>query len=134
AGLAGLSAAMAAAPAKVLGLTEAPLNHGCSSAWAQGGVAAALSGDHAPELHAADTVAAGAGLAGPGAPPLGAAGGPAGRRGGGGWRRGRPGGPRGRVPRPGGGGRRSARRSTAAPTAASPRASRRPTHAPAWRA
>jgi len=62
AGLAGLSAAMAAAPAKVLLLTEAPLNTGCSSAWAQGGVAAALSGDDAPELHAADTVAAGAGL------------------------------------------------------------------------
>ena len=43
AGLAGLTAAMAAAPAKVLLLTEAPLNHGCSSAWAQGGMAAALS-------------------------------------------------------------------------------------------
>jgi len=62
AGLAGLSAAMAAAPAKTLVLTEAPLNQGCSSAWAQGGVAAALSADDAPELHAADTVAAGAGL------------------------------------------------------------------------
>jgi L-aspartate oxidase len=62
AGLAGLSAAMAAAPAKVLVLTEAPLNQGCSSAWAQGGVAAALGADDAPELHAADTVAAGAGL------------------------------------------------------------------------
>lgn len=62
AGLAGLTAAMAAAPAKVLLLTEAPLNHGCSSAWAQGGMAAALSADDTPELHAADTVAAGAGL------------------------------------------------------------------------
>jgi len=62
AGLAGLTAAMAAAPARVLLLTEAPLNTGCSSAWAQGGVAAALSSDDAPELHAADTVAAGAGL------------------------------------------------------------------------
>jgi L-aspartate oxidase len=62
AGLAGLTAAMAAAPAKVMVLTEAALNHGCSSAWAQGGVAAALSVDDAPELHAADTVAAGAGL------------------------------------------------------------------------
>jgi L-aspartate oxidase len=62
AGLAGFSAALAAAPAKVLLLTEAPLNHGCSSAWAQGGVAAALSDDDAPALHAADTVAAGAGL------------------------------------------------------------------------
>jgi L-aspartate oxidase len=62
AGLAGLTAALAAAPAKVLVLTEAALNSGCSSAWAQGGVAAALSADDAPELHAADTEAAGAGL------------------------------------------------------------------------
>ncbi|WP_375163894.1 L-aspartate oxidase [Phenylobacterium sp.] len=62
AGLAGLTAALAAAPARVLVLTEAPLNQGCSSAWAQGGMAAALSADDAPALHAADTVAAGAGL------------------------------------------------------------------------
>ena len=62
AGLAGLSAALAAAPAKVLVLTDAPLNQGCSSAWAQGGVAAALGADDAPALHAADTIAAGAGL------------------------------------------------------------------------
>ena len=39
AGLAGLSAALAAAPRKVLLLSEAPLNHGCSSAWAQGPLA-----------------------------------------------------------------------------------------------
>ncbi|MBU1378629.1 MAG: L-aspartate oxidase [Alphaproteobacteria bacterium] len=65
AGLAGLTAALAAAPAKVLVLTDAALNHGCSSAWAQGGVAAALSADDAPALHAADTVAAGAGLVEP---------------------------------------------------------------------
>lgn len=62
AGLAGLTAALAAAPTRVLVLTEAPLNAGCSSAWAQGGMAAALSADDAPALHAADTVAAGAGL------------------------------------------------------------------------
>ena len=62
AGLAGLSAALSAAPARVLVLTDAPLSHGCSSAWAQGGVAAALGADDAPTLHAADTVAAGAGL------------------------------------------------------------------------
>jgi len=62
AGLAGLTAALAAAPAKVLVLTGAPLNQGCSSAWAQGGVAVALADDDTPELHAADTVAAGAGL------------------------------------------------------------------------
>lgn len=65
AGLAGLSAALAAAPRKVLLLTGAPLNAGCSSAWAQGGMAAALSAGDAPELHAADTVAAGAGLVDP---------------------------------------------------------------------
>jgi L-aspartate oxidase len=62
AGLAGLSAALAAAPRKALVLTGAPLNHGCSSAWAQGGMAAALGADDAPALHAADTIAAGAGL------------------------------------------------------------------------
>ena len=62
AGLAGLSAALAAAPRKALVLTGAPLSQGCSSAWAQGGMAAALSGEDTPELHAADTIAAGAGL------------------------------------------------------------------------
>lgn len=60
AGLAGLSAALAAGKALVLSPT--PLATGCSSAWAQGGLAAALAGDDAPALHAADTVAAGAGL------------------------------------------------------------------------
>jgi len=61
-GLAGLSAALEAAPRKVLVVTPAPLLQACSSAWAQGGVAAALSATDAPELHAADTRAAGAGL------------------------------------------------------------------------
>ncbi|QUD89942.1 L-aspartate oxidase [Phenylobacterium montanum] len=65
AGLAGLSAALAAAPRKALVLSAAPLLQGCSSAWAQGGMAAALSADDAPDLHAADTVAAGAGLVDP---------------------------------------------------------------------
>jgi len=65
AGLAGLSAALAAAPRKVLVLTDAPLNHGCSSAWAQGGMAAALAADDSAAQHAADTVAAGAGLVDP---------------------------------------------------------------------
>ena len=46
AGLAGLTAALSAAPAKVLVLTEAPLNHGCSSAWAQGGVNPVEGGEH----------------------------------------------------------------------------------------
>ena len=35
AGLAGLSAALAAAPTQALVLSGAPLNQGCSSAWAQ---------------------------------------------------------------------------------------------------
>ena len=61
-GLAGLSAALEAAPRKVLVVTPAPLLQACSSAWAQGGVAAALSETDAPALHAADTLAAGAGL------------------------------------------------------------------------
>ena len=65
AGLAGLSAALAAGPRKVLLITGAPLSQGCSSAWAQGGVAVALSADDDPALHAADTVAAGAGLVDP---------------------------------------------------------------------
>ena len=67
AGLAGLSAALGARPRRALVLSAAPLGEACSSAWAQGGMAAALSGDDAPELHAADTLAAGAGLCDPGA-------------------------------------------------------------------
>lgn len=62
AGLAGLSAALAAAPRRVLVVTPEPLTHGCASAWAQGGLAVALGDDDSPELHARDTVAAGAGL------------------------------------------------------------------------
>ncbi len=64
AGLAGLSAALAAAGegAKVLVLAASPLGEGCSSAWAQGGMAVAMAPDDSPALHAADTVAAGAGL------------------------------------------------------------------------
>jgi L-aspartate oxidase len=67
AGLAGLSAALAAAEAgrRVLVLSAAPLGEGCSSSWAQGGMAAALSPDDDPALHANDTIAAGAGLVDP---------------------------------------------------------------------
>ena len=61
-GLAGLSAALAAAPRPVLVISPAPLLEAASSAWAQGGVAAALSRDDAPALHLKDTEAAGAGL------------------------------------------------------------------------
>lgn len=65
AGLAGLSAALACGPRPALVLSAAPLLQGCSSAWAQGGMAAALGADDAPALHAADTIAAGAGLVDP---------------------------------------------------------------------
>jgi L-aspartate oxidase len=65
AGLAGLSAALAAAPRRALVLTPEPLMAGCSSAWAQGGMAVALSPDDDPQRHADDTVAAGAGLVDP---------------------------------------------------------------------
>jgi L-aspartate oxidase len=61
-GLAGLSAALEAGPGKALVVTPAPLLEACSSAWAQGGVAAALTAADAPTLHSADTWAAGAGL------------------------------------------------------------------------
>lgn len=71
AGLAGLSAALsfaeegAAAPRRAMVLTPEPLMAGCSSAWAQGGMAVALSPDDNPQRHADDTVAAGAGLVDP---------------------------------------------------------------------
>ncbi len=62
AGLAGLSAALAASPRRALVVCGAPLGQDCSSAWAQGGMAAALGEGDTPSLHAADTLAAGAGL------------------------------------------------------------------------
>lgn len=61
-GLAGLSAALEAAPAKTLVVTPEPLLNACSSAWAQGGMAAALTPRDSAELHAHDTQDAGAGL------------------------------------------------------------------------
>ena len=87
AGLAGLSAALAAAPRKVLVLSAALLGEGCASAWAQGGMAAALAADDAPALHAADTLAAGAGLCDPGAVDILTREGPAAVRAGSGLRR-----------------------------------------------
>ncbi len=65
AGLAGLAAALAAGPRRALVLTSTSLAGASASAWAQGGVAAALSADDDPALHAADTIAAGAGLVDP---------------------------------------------------------------------
>ena len=65
AGLAGLSAALAATPRRTLVLAAAPVGEGSSSGWAQGGMAAALGDDDDAALHAADTLAAGAGLCDP---------------------------------------------------------------------
>lgn len=62
AGLAGLAAALAAAPRRALVISPAPLGQACASAWAQGGIAGALAADDTPERHALDTIAAGAGL------------------------------------------------------------------------
>ncbi len=62
AGLAGLFCALKIAPLRVAVLAAAPLGEGSSSAWAQGGVAAAVAEGDSPELHARDTVVAGAGL------------------------------------------------------------------------
>jgi L-aspartate oxidase len=61
AGLGAISAALALAPRPVLMIAPEPPGQGASSAWAQGGVAAAMDAADSPEAHAADTVAAGAG-------------------------------------------------------------------------
>lgn len=62
AGVAGLMTAMALAPDPVVLLSRAALGAETSSTWAQGGMAAALGADDDPDLHVADTVAAGDGL------------------------------------------------------------------------
>ena len=61
AGLAGLFTALKMAPKPVTVLSPMALGEGASSAWAQGGIAAALAGDDSAAAHAADTIAAGAG-------------------------------------------------------------------------
>ena len=50
-GLAGLSAALEAAPRPTLVISPAPLLRASASAWAQGGVAAAVGADDAVALH-----------------------------------------------------------------------------------
>lgn len=62
AGLAGLYCALKLAPRPVTLITSSPLGYGSSSAWAQGGIAAAISEGDTWQAHLADTVAAGAGL------------------------------------------------------------------------
>ena len=61
-GLAGLFTALKLAPRPVTVLAAAPLGAGASSAWAQGGIAAAMAEGDTPEQHTADTIAAGGGI------------------------------------------------------------------------
>ena len=61
-GLAGLFCALKLAPRPVTVITAAPIGEGASSAWAQGGIAAAVGGGDSIDAHVADTLAAGAGL------------------------------------------------------------------------
>jgi L-aspartate oxidase len=60
-GLAGLFCALRLAPLPVTVVTAAPIGEGASTAWAQGGIAAAMAPGDSVESHLADTVAAGAG-------------------------------------------------------------------------
>lgn len=64
-GLAGLFAALRLSPLPVTVISPKPLGEGASSAWAQGGIAAAIGEGDTAEAHAADTIAAGAGLTDP---------------------------------------------------------------------
>ncbi len=61
-GLAGLFCALKLAPRPVTILTAASLGQGASSAWAQAGIAAAVSKGDTVEKHIADTLEAGAGI------------------------------------------------------------------------
>ncbi|MGZ8322075.1 MAG: L-aspartate oxidase [Rhodoplanes sp.] len=65
AGIAGLATALHLAPLPVTLIAQARLGVDTATAWAQGGLAAALGADDTPELHAADTLAAGTGLSEP---------------------------------------------------------------------
>lgn len=61
-GIAGLFCALKLSPRPTTVLTAAPIGEGASSAWAQGGIAAAVAEGDTTEAHARDTIAAGAGL------------------------------------------------------------------------
>lgn len=61
-GLAGLFCALKLAPRPVTVLAAAPIGKGASSAWAQAGIAAAVSAGDTVEKHLADTIAAGDGI------------------------------------------------------------------------
>ncbi|WP_075995970.1 L-aspartate oxidase [Salaquimonas pukyongi] len=60
-GLAGLFCALKLSPRPVTVIAAAPIGKGASSAWAQAGIAAAVSPGDTIEKHLADTIAAGAG-------------------------------------------------------------------------
>jgi L-aspartate oxidase len=64
-GLAGLAAALEAAPRPVVLITAGTLSDGAASLWSQGGIAAAIDADDDVTLHGADTMAAGDGLCDP---------------------------------------------------------------------
>jgi L-aspartate oxidase len=61
-GLAGLFCALKLSPRPVTVISAAALGQGASTAWAQGGIAAAVAEGDSAEAHAADTIAVGAGL------------------------------------------------------------------------
>jgi L-aspartate oxidase len=61
-GLAGLFCALKLAPRPVTLISAALLGQGASSAWAQGGIAAAVAEGDSAEAHAADTIAVGGGI------------------------------------------------------------------------
>ncbi len=61
-GVGGLFTALRLAPRPVTVISAAPIGEGASSAWAQGGIAAAMSAGDSVEKHLADTIAAGDGI------------------------------------------------------------------------
>lgn len=61
-GLAGLFCALQLSPLPVTVIAAAPIGQGASSAWAQAGIAAAVSSDDTVESHVADTLLAGDGI------------------------------------------------------------------------
>ncbi len=61
-GLAGLFCALKLAPKRVTLIASVPLGMGASSAWAQGGIAAAIGEGDTPEKHMRDTLVAGVGI------------------------------------------------------------------------
>src|SRR5688500_15870966 len=61
-GLDGLFCALKLTQRPVTLLAAAPIGEGASSAWAQGGIAAAIGEGDTPQAHMADTMAAGAGI------------------------------------------------------------------------